>query len=502
MDSLYHKGIEPVRVRYAPSPTGDPHVGNIRAALFDWLYAKKSQGSFILRIEDTDQSRLVPGATDRIMEALKWLGLDWDEGPDIGGPYGPYIQSERQSLGLYQRAVEKLLVNEKAYWCYCTSERLAEMRKSQQAQKIPPGYDRRCRELTKSEQKSLHQENPNPVVRFAMPRAGSLTVKDIVRGDVTFDLSLLDDFVILKSDSFPTYHLAHIVDDQAMKISHVLRGEEWLPSLPRHQILCEALGYNMPYTAHLPLILGPDKSKLSKRHGARATLELRDEGYLPDAVINFLALLGWSLDDHTDLISKQQLIDGFSLERIGSSPAIFDVQKLDWFNGVYIRGMSISQLLDYVKPFLESGLPMDVKRPLDSGYLMKVLELERERIKNLSDVTDLMAFFFVEQPTYNPLLLIPQPLNRDDVLDLFNKSKSMIDKIVDWDSVTLESNFRELASDLKVKTSAFFGATRIALTGSKAAPPLFDTMQLLGKDAVIKRIESAIFFLNAMPSAC
>ena len=204
MDSLYHKGIEPVRVRYAPSPTGDPHVGNIRAALFDWLYAKKSQGSFILRIEDTDQSRLVPGATDRIMEALKWLGLDWDEGPDIGGPYGPYIQSERQSLGLYQRAVEKLLVNEKAYWCYCTSERLAEMRKSQQAQKIPPGYDRRCRELTKSEQKSLHQENPNPVVRFAMPRAGSLTVKDIVRGDVTFDLSLLDDFVILKSDSFPT----------------------------------------------------------------------------------------------------------------------------------------------------------------------------------------------------------------------------------------------------------------------------------------------------------
>ncbi len=502
MDAKHQINEQAVRVRYAPSPTGDPHIGNIRAALFDWLLAKKTDGVFILRIEDTDQSRLIPGASDRIMEALKWLGLNWDEGPDIGGPYGPYIQSERKSLGFYENAVKYLLEKGNAYWCYCSTERLAEMRKAQQANKQPPGYDRHCRNLSSSERENLRSGNPHPVVRFSMPLSGSITVTDMVRGDVTFDLSLLDDFVIMKSDSFPTYHLAHIVDDQAMKITHVLRGEEWLPSLPRHKILCEALGFQMPDTAHLPLILGPDKAKLSKRHGARATLELRDEGYLPDAVINFLALLGWSLDDHTDLISRTQLVENFSLSRVGISPAIFDSQKLDWFNGVYIRGLSISQLATLVTPLLENELPQEVKRPLDPEYLIAILQLEQERIKHLSEVPGLMSFFFVDQPSYNPLSLIPKNSDRNNVLELLNRANELCDGISLWNTNTLEKSFRELASALDVKTGLLFGSVRVAITGSQAAPPLFDTMQVLGKVAVTKRLKSAIFFLNAMPTAC
>ena len=376
------------------------------------------------------------------------------------------------------------------------------MRKAQQALKQPPGYDRRCRELTKNDREKLAKENQSPVVRFAMPLTGTIVVRDLVRGDVVFDLNLLDDFVIMKSDLFPTYHLAHIVDDHAMQISHVLRGEEWLPSLPRHQVLCEALGYVMPQTAHLPLILGPDKAKLSKRHGARATLELRDEGYLPDAVLNFLALLGWSLDDHTDLISRENLIKGFNLSRVGTSSAIFDAQKLDWFNGVYIRGLQVEELASLVTPFLEKKLPSEVKRPLNHKYLIAALQLEQERIKHLSDVPELMEFFFVEQPQYNPLLLIPKGMRREDATDFLRSARSLTTEIQAWDASTLEARFRAVASTLDIKAGMFFGLLRIAVTGGQAAPPLFDTMEVLGKSVVSKRLDSAIYFLDAMPTAC
>ena len=494
--------LAPVRVRYAPSPTGAPPVGNIRAALFDWLLARATGGAFILRIEDTDQARTVPGATERIMEALRWLGLDWDEGPEVGGPHAPYIQSERQALGIYQEAADRLLAEGKAYHCYCTPERLDEMRKGQQARKEPPRYDHRCRDLTAAKQAEAAKANPSPVVRFAMPLAGMLTVHDAIRGEVDFDMALLDDFVIMKSDAFPTYHLAHIVDDHAMEITHVLRGEEWLPSLPRHQKLYEALGYTMPVMAHLPLILGPDRSKLSKRHGARATLELRDDGYLPDALVNFLALLGWSLDDHSDVITRENLIANFSLERVASSPAIFDTKKLEWFNGMYMRAMTLEDLAVEILPLLEAGLPEDAQRPVDPDYLLSILPLEQERLKHLTDAPDVLAFFFVDQPKYNPIKIIQKGMVRDDTREAMTKALALAKATEPWDAATLETAYRALAEELGVKTGQLFGAIRIAITGGEAAPPLFDTMEVLGKERVLKRLTSADYFLGAIPIAC
>ena len=492
----------PVRVRYAPSPTGDPHVGNIRTALFAWLLARRTGGAFLLRIEDTDQARTVPGATERIMEALRWLGLDWDEGPEVGGPHAPYVQSERQAMGIYQEAADRLLAEGKAYRCYCTPDRLDEMRKAQQARKEPPRYDRQCRDLTPDEQVAAAEANPSPVVRFAMPLEGRLTVRDVIRGEVEFDLALLDDFVILKSDAFPTYHLAHIVDDHAMQITHVLRAEEWLPSLPRHQKLYEALGYDMPVMAHLPLILGPDRSKLSKRHGARATLELRDDGYLPDALVNFLALLGWSLDDHSDVIARESLIANFGLERVASSPAVFDIQKLDWFNGMYMRAMTLEDLADELLPILDKGLPDDAQRPIDRDYLLSVLPLEQERLKHLTKAPEVLAFFFVDQPKYKPMKIIQKGMVRDDTREAMTRALAVAKATEPWDAATLESAYRALAEELDIKTGQLFGAIRVAITGGEAAPPLFDTMAVLGKERVLKRLTSADFFLGAIPIAC
>ena len=346
-----------VRVRYAPSPTGDPHVGNIRSALFNWLYARHTGGTFIVRIEDTDQARLVPGSLDAILDALRWLGLDWDEGPGVDAAHGPYVQSER--LDLYREHADRLLAEGKAYHCYCTPERLDAVRKERQKARQPTGYDRRCREPEGAEQ--ARKENPNPpVVRFKMPTEGNITVDDFIRGEVTFDVSLLDDFVLLKSDGYPTYHLANVVDDHLMEITDVMRAEEWLPSAPRHRLLYEAFGYEMPRLIHLPLILGPDRSKLSKRHGAASVLEFREMGYLPDAMVNFLALLGWSLDETSEVFSKDDLVKHFTPERILANPAVFNIEKLDWFNGLYIRGMDDDALADALVPWLEdpaSGLP-------------------------------------------------------------------------------------------------------------------------------------------------
>ena len=290
-----------------PSPTGDPHVGNVRTAIFNWLFARGAGGSFVIRIEDTDQSRKVEGAVESILETLRWLGVDWDEGPDVGGDYGPYVQSER--LDLYRAAADDLLAAGRAYECHCGPERLDDLRREQGRRKGRVGYDGRCRD-PRAREKAAAEGGP-PVVRFMMPGEGSTSIRDIVRGEVTFDNALIDDFVILKSDGFPTYHLASVVDDSAMRISHVLRAEEWLPSAPRHVLLYRALGLDLPLFAHLPIILAPDRSKLSKRHGATSALEYREMGYVPQAMVNFLTLLGWSLDDRTEIFSRDDLFASF-----------------------------------------------------------------------------------------------------------------------------------------------------------------------------------------------
>jgi len=323
-----------VRVRFAPSPTGYPHVGNIRTALFAWLFARHYGGSFIVRIEDTDVTRKVKGAVEAILDGLRWLGLDWDEGPEVGGNYGPYFQSQR--LDIYRQFAECLVLQDDAYYCYCSPQRLAEMRSEQMKRKQPPGYDRYCRNLSEEERAKKEAEGTTPVVRFKMPLEGQTKFSDIIRGEVVFENNTLDDFVLLKSDGYPTYHLANVIDDHLMEISHVLRAEEWLSSTPRHLLLYQALGFELPQFAHLPMLLGPDRAKLSKRHGAVSIVEYRDQGYLPETMVNFLALLGWSLDDRTEILSRQELIENFSLERVSRTAAIFNHDKLNWMNGVYI----------------------------------------------------------------------------------------------------------------------------------------------------------------------
>ena len=490
----------PVRVRYAPSPTGDPHVGNIRAALFDWLLARRTGGAFIVRIEDTDRAREIPGAKERILEALTWLGLDWDEGPGKDGPFAPYVQSERQALGVYAAPAERLLESGAAYLCYCPPERLDEMRKAQQARGEPSRYDRTCRDPAQRE--AMRALNDAPVVRFKTPTEGRLAVRDALRGEVEFDLALLDDFVLLKADGFPTYHLGHIVDDHLMEISHVLRGEEWLPSLPRHHLLYAALGFEMPVMAHLPIVLGPDRAKLSKRHGATSVLDYRDKGYLPEAMVNFLALLGWSVDGSTELISRADLVERFGLDRVLSSSAVFDVQKLDWMNGVYMRSMTHDDLAARLLPLLEAGLPEDAPRPIDPAYLAAVVPLEQERLKTLSEAPDLLSFFFVEQPRYNPIRIIRKGMARDGAREAIARSLKAAEALDEWDAPSLERTYRALANELSLTSGQLFGALRVAVTGREAAPPLFDTMAVLGKQRVMSRLRAADGFLGAMPVAC
>ena len=362
-----------VRVRFPPSPTGEPHVGNIRTAIFNWLFARGLGGSFIIRIEDTDQSRKVEGAIEAILETLRWLGVDWDEGPDVGGDYGPYVQSER--LDLYRRAADDLLAAGRAYECYCEPERLAELRREQGKRKERVGYDGRCRDPEARERAAA--EGGAPVVRFVMPSEGSTSIRDLIRGDVTFENALIDDFVILKSDGFPTYHLASVVDDTAMRISHVLRAEEWLPSAPRHVLLYRALGFELPEFAHLPIILAPDRSKLSKRHGATSALEYREMGYVPQAMVNFLTLLGWSLDDRTEIFTKAELFRNFSLERVSRSGAVFSADKLAWLNGHYIRESSAEVLADALLEYWERYPPAGIPERPARDYLLRIVPLVR-----------------------------------------------------------------------------------------------------------------------------
>ena len=329
-----------VRVRYAPSPTGVPHVGNIRTALFNWLFARHNGGSLIVRIEDTDQARTQEGAIQAILESLRWLDIDWDEGPEVGGDFGPYLQSER--LDIYDHYARKLLESGAAYHCYCSAERLKAARDEQSRLKQMPVYNGQCRDVSEDEAKASGDADI-PVVRFRVPTGRTITFNDRIREEVSFDSDILGDFVLIKTDKFPTYHMANVVDDHLMKISHVLRAEEWLSSTPRHLLLYEALGMTPPEYGHLPIILGPDRSKLSKRHGAAAFLDYRKKGFLPDAMVNYLALMGWSLDDHTELFDRKELVEHFTLERVGKTGAIFDITKLGWMNGVYLRDMSAEQ---------------------------------------------------------------------------------------------------------------------------------------------------------------
>ena len=481
-----------VRVRYAPSPTGEPHVGNIRTALFNWLFARRHGGAFIIRIEDTDQSRKVEGSVEQTLEALRWLGLDWDEGPDVGGTFAPYFQSQR--LPGYRSAAERLLVQDDAYTCTCTPERLKQVREEQQRRKEPPGYDGRCRALPPEERTREADAAGAHVVRFAMPRDGETVVADVVRGEVRFANALLDDFVILKSDGFPTYHLANVVDDAAMRITHVLRAEEWLSSMPRHLQLYRALALEPPRFAHLPMILGPDRAKLSKRHGATSILQYQEDGYLPEAMVNFMALLGWSLDDHTVHLSRDDLIAHFDLDRVGKTGAIFDRERLEAMNGHYIRSLSPEAFAQRITPRLERDLPAAVPRPINAATVRNVGPLIQERVKLLGEVAELSDFFFVEGPlAYRNEELLGKGFrdNPSGALAALAATRPALAELERWEVAAIEMALRALAERLELKAGHLFTPIRVAVTGKRAAPPLFDTLAVVGRERTLVRLDEA-----------
>lgn len=487
-------GARRPRVRFAPSPTGLMHIGGYRTALFDWLYARHTGGVFILRIEDTDTQRTAEGAVEFLIEGMQWLGMDIDEGPGIGGPYGPYYQTSRKAL--YQQYANELIESGHAYRCYCTPERLEDMRREQQARKLPPRYDRRCRNLTPEQRAANEAAGLRWTVRFAIPLVGETMVHDELRGQMVWQNANVDDTILLKSNGLPTYHLAHIVDDHLMGVTHLIRAEEWISSAPLHIQIWQALGWEIPLIYHAPDVLGKDKRKLSKRHGAPSWKELQQQGFLPEAVLNFLALIGWSYDDKTEFFTRQELIEKFSLERISVSGAIYDAEKLSWMNGVYIRKLSVEELTQRALPYMqraeqEGGLPAEVERPLDHEYTRRVLGLEQERLRTLGEAARAVSFFYTENWEYE-IPLIQKGMNTEQTRHALARSRALLAGLDTWEQNVLETSLRALMTELDLKPQQFLGTIRVAVSGRKAMPPLFASLEALGRQRTLARIERAM----------
>lgn len=479
----------PARTRYAPSPTGPQHIGGVRTALYSWLLARQSAGQFILRLEDTDRERYSPESADSIKQSLRWLGLDWDEGPEIGGPHAPYVQSER--LTLYHEAAERLIAEGYAYRCYCTKERLETMRAAQQAAKWPTGYDRRCRNLTAEECAANDAAGMASVVRFALPLEGSTTFEDAVRGEITFEHSLQDDFVILKTDGYPTYQLAAPLDDALMGVTHIIRGEEWISSTAKNILVTRALGHEPAVYAHLPLILGPDKKKLSKRHGATSASEFQAAGYLPEVIINFLALLGWSEGTDQEIYTVEELIQKFSLSGVTRHPAIFDAQKLDWMNGLAIRAMSLEDLARRCIPFLLGAglLPNPVPDEM-LPYIASVIGLEQERMKKLGEAPELTEFFFLDDMRWEEKAL--KRVEGEDARRLLDAVADALDAVpgAGWTVEGVEAAVRGVIEACNVKAGEVIHPVRAAVTGRTAGPGLFETIHVLGRARAVTRLRA------------
>jgi len=480
-----------VRTRFAPSPTGFLHIGGLRTALFSFLFARHNNGDFLLRIEDTDRSRYVEGALNDIIESLKWIGIVWDEGPDVGGPYGPYKQSERKDI--YKEHAFDLVRTGHAYKCFCSPERLAALREEQKKKGIYPGYDRHCRYLSK-EEVLRHEKNKDPfVIRLKIPEDGETVFEDSIRGTIKTANSTLDDTVLLKSDEFPTYHLANVIDDHLMEISHVIRGDEWISSTPRHIILYRSFDWAPPVFAHVPVILAQGGGKLSKRHGATTVREFRNNGYLPGALLNFISLLGWALDDRTELFTMDDLIAHFDLERVNKSPAVFSYEKLDWFNGVYLRRKKTDELYDLILPFMiEGNLFKKEEIAQYKEYILQIIPLIQERLTSLKEVVDRTWFFFDQLFTIKEKdTLIPKKGTPKDAIKILERTIEVLSPLSSFHEDELEKAFRALVDDLGMKTGAVFMTVRVAITGTRVSPGLFETMNVMGKDRVIQRLREA-----------
>lgn len=469
-----------IRTRIAPSPTGIAHLGTAYTAMRNYALAKSGGGKFVIRIEDTDKERYVEGAVEIVLEGLSWLGIDHDEGPDKGGPHAPYTQSER--LQIYQKHAKTLLDNGHAYYCFCTKDRLAEVRTDQQKNKQLPRYDKHCRNLDQNESITRVEKGEDHVLRLKVPEDGQTVCTDVIRGEVTWDNEGIDDQVLVKSDGYPTYHLAVVVDDHLMGITHIIRGEEWLSSSPKHVLLYQAFGWDLPVFAHLPIIRNKDKSKMSKRKNDVSILSHKDKGYLPETIINFLGLMGWSHPDKKEIFSLSEFVDNFTLERITKTAPVYDLDKLNWLNGQHIRNLSDKELVSRLKPFIPSGCSLELAE--------KITPHIKERLVVLSDFESLTTFFYQDIKVNENLL--HKRSDPDQVKTQLEKSVHAIEQLstTDYNSVSLEEAFRQLASENDWKLGQFFMMLRIAITGEKATPPLFDTMEVLGIELTLSRLNS------------
>jgi glutamyl-tRNA synthetase len=483
---------KPVRVRIAPSPTGYFHVGSARTALFNWLFARHHNGKFIVRVEDTDRARYNPQAVPDMIDSLRWLGLDWDEGPEVGGDHGPYYQSDR--LDLYQHYADRLVAQDHAYRCYCSPERLALMREEQRQKKQDIGYDRHCRYLTDSQRAEYEAQGITPVIRLKVPLEGETSFHDVLYGTIIVENQTLDDLVLLKSDGFPTYHMAVVVDDHLMEISHIMRGDEWLPSVPKHVQLYKAFGWEIPIFAHLPLILAPSgKGKLSKRHGGVEVRDFRRQGYLPEAMVNYLARVGWSYDDKTEIFSREELVRSFDLSGINNSPARFSYERLEWMNAHYIRHLAAEDLAERLVPFM-------AKQGFDvaAADLLPIVPLIQERLKTLTDVVEWSGFFFQKDLEYEASLLVAKKMSAAESLAALHQAREKLAALPDFEPETTEPALRALATDSGLKAGQLLGIIRVAVTGKTVAPPLFETIAILGQTKSLTRIDRAIKALAAL----
>ena len=475
-----------VRVRIAPSPTGDPHVGTAYIALFDMAFARHEGGKFVLRIEDTDRERSTKESEEAIFRALRWVGIEYDEGPDVGGPHGPYRQSERSEI--YKEHAQQLIDSGHAYHCFCTPERLKTMRDEMQRKKQPPMYDGRCRDLPADEVERRLAAGEKAVIRLKVPSEGDTSYVDLVRkkGEpVVFQNSVIDDQVLMKSDGFPTYHLANVVDDHLMKITHVIRAEEWVNSTPKHVMLYKAFGWEPPQFAHMPLLRNKDKSKISKRKNPTSLDWYREQGFLPEAMLNFLALMGFSTEEGEEVFDLDTMTREFSWGRVSTSAPIFDLTKLEWLNGMYIRRLSVDDLTDRLRPFAGEGR-------LDGPHALKMVEIIQERMKTLSEFDRWTWFFFTDDLPYEAELLVAKKMTPETTADALKASIDAFGAVDDWTTGPLEARGRELCEQLGLKVGQLFMTLRIAITGSAKSPPLFESMEILGKDRCMARLSEAL----------
>ncbi len=483
-----------VRVRFAPSPSGDLHVGNVRTALYDWAYARHTGGTFVFRIEDTDRSRVTDEHINAVIDSLRWLGLHWDEGPEVGGPHEPYLQSQR--MDLYREWTKRFLDQGDAYHCYCSPDELDERREQQRAQGLPPGYDRHCRSLTPEQVAAYEREGRKPAVRFRMPE-GSTTFTDLIRGEVTFDHANVPDFVIVRADGYPLYTLAVAVDDVLMEISDVLRGDDLLSSTPRQLAVYRAMGVSeadVPRFGHLPFVMGGDNTKLSKRHGEVSIAWYRQNGFLPEALCNYLALLGWSPGEDREFFSLQEMADAFDVTRVNANPARFDIKKLEAINGDWIRALETGEFVSRVVPFLqEAGLVSHEPREDEMRLVTGVAPLIQERMVHLTEAVEMVRFLLVDEEYFTVEEEAAARSLTDDSRPVLEAAVASLDALGEWSAAQIEPALRTaIVEGLGVKPKHAFGPVRVAVTGRRVSPPLFESMELLGRDRSLGRLRAAL----------